>query len=149
MNDLLIREGSIDDAEIVARYVTQLGYPTTAAEMEERLSIMLARGDYVLLLAETSGRVVGMVGAYLTLGLELSGFCGRLTGMFVDEAWRGRGIGRSLMKAVEVWLESRGASLLLITSGSHRHQAHAFYRHLGYQETGLRFAKQLGKPGHD
>lgn len=149
MGELLIREGRIDDADIIARFVTQLGYPTMAAEMGDRLRTMLARDDYALLLAEDSGRVVGMVGAYLTLALELSGFCGRLTGMFVEEAWRERGIGRSLMNAVEAWLESRGASLVLITSGSHRHQAHVFYRCLGYQETGLRFAKQLGQPGHD
>jgi hypothetical protein len=47
------------------------------------------------------------------------------------------------MQAVEDWLVEHGASLSLITSGLHRGAAHTFYQRLGYQQTGLRFAKRL------
>jgi hypothetical protein len=40
-----------------------------------------------------------------------------------------------------VWLIERAR--MSIASGSHRKESHQFYRHLGYAETGLRFAKPL------
>jgi GNAT superfamily N-acetyltransferase len=143
MNKVFIRQATLSDAPSIARLVTQLGYQTTPAQMEGRLQAILARPEYVLFLAEANHTVVGLVGAYLTLGLELDGPYGRLGGLVVDEGWRGRGIGRLLLEAVEVWLKGCGASLLLITSGLHRTDAHGFYRHLGYAETGLRFAKKI------
>ena len=143
MDNVFIRAAALSDAPSVAQLVSQLGYQTTVAQMESRLQAMLARPEYVLFLAETNHTVVGLVGAYLTLGLELDGPYGRLGGLVVDEGWRGQGIGRMLLEAVEGWLKGRGASLLLITSGKHRLEAHTFYRHLGYAETGLRFAKSL------
>ena len=143
MHNVFIRQAALSDAPSVARLVSQLGYQTTAAQMESRLPAMLARPEYVLFLAETDHTVVGLAGAYLTLGLELDGPYGRLTGLVVDEGWRGQGIGRMLLEAVEGWLKELGASLLLITSGLHRAEAHEFYRHLGYAETGLRFAKKI------
>ena len=143
MDKVFIRTATLSDAPSVAHLVSQLGYQTTAAQMESRLQAMLARTEYVLFLAETNHTVIGLVGAYLTLGLELDGPYGRLGGLVVDEGWRGQGIGKRLLGAVEGWLKRRGASLLLITSGLHRAEAHGFYRHLGYEETGLRFAKKI------
>ena len=143
MDNVFIRQAALSDAPSIAQMVTQLGYQTTAAQMENRLQAMLAHPEYVLFLAETDHTVVGLVGAYLTLGLEIDGPYGRLTGLVVDEGWRGQGIGRMLLEAVEDWLKECGASLLLITSGLHRAEAHGFYRHLGYEETGLRFAKKI------
>ena len=138
-----IRQATLSDVSAVARLVTQLGYPTSAIQMEGRLQAMLARPDYVLFLAEADHIVVGLAGAYLTLGLEIDNPYGRLTGLVVDEGWRGQGIGRLLLETVEDWLKQRGAPLLLITSGLHRAEAHEFYRHLGYDKTGLRFAKKI------
>ena len=143
MDKVFIRTATLSDAPSVAHLVSQLGYQTTAPQMESRLQAMLARPEYVLFLAETNHTVIGLVGAYLTLGLELDGPYGRLGGLVVDEGWRGQGIGRMLLDAVEGWLKGRGASLLLITSGLGRAEAHRFYRHLGYEETGLRFAKKI------
>lgn len=143
LNDLVVRDARLSDASAVAGLVTQLGYPTTGEEMALRLGAILARPEHILLLAETGSKVVGLVGAYLTLGLELSGPYGRLTGLVVDEAWRGQGIGKGLMQAIENRLKAQGAGISLITSGLHRKEAHAFYRHLGYMQTGLRFAKRL------
>lgn len=143
MDKVTVRQATPSDASSVAHLVTLLGYSSTAEQMEGRLQAMLARPEYVLFLAEVEPTVVGLVGAYLTLGLELDRPYGRLTGLVVDEGWRGQGIGRLLLETVEGWLKERGASLLLITSGLHRVEAHEFYRHLGYKQTGLRFAKKV------
>ena len=138
-----VREARLEDAPAIAALVAQLGYPTPPAEMKARLAVLLARPDHVIFVADVSGSVVGLVGAYLVEALEFTGAYGRLTGMVVDEKWRGRGIGRLLMERIERWLREQGARMLILTSGNQRAEAHRFYRRLGYTETGLRFAKLL------
>lgn len=111
--------------------------------MTERLRQLSARSEYITLVAEVSGEVVGMVGACLGPALEFDGTYGRLTGLIVDESWRGRGVGKLLMNEIESTLRQRGASVLTLTSGKHRSAAHGFYKAIGYEETGLRFVKRL------
>ena len=111
--------------------------------MSERLQTLLAHPDYMTLVAEISEQIVGIVGVFVGHALEFSGPYGRLTGIAVDSEWRGRGIGRMLMETAEDRTREKGARMLTLTSGSHRREAHSFYRALGYEETGLRFVKQL------
>jgi GNAT superfamily N-acetyltransferase len=143
MNDLAIREAKTTDAADLARLVSQLGYPSTEQDMAERLEALAGQPEYVLFVAEESGRIVGLVGAFLGYALEFNGPWGRLMGLVVDEPFRGRGIGRRLMERIEGWLRDHGATRLTLTSGKQRAEAHRFYRRLGYEETGLRFVKRL------
>jgi GNAT superfamily N-acetyltransferase len=143
MNDLAIRPAKKTDAADLARLVSQLGYPSTEQDMAERLGALAGQPEYVLFVAEASGRIVGLVGAFLGYALEFNGPWGRLMGLVVDEPFRGRGIGRRLMERIEAWLRDHGATRLTLTSGKQRTEAHRFYRRLGYEETGLRFVKRL------
>ncbi len=143
MNDYSIREAKLTDAPTIARLVTQLGYPTSPSEMENRLQILLAHSDYITFVAEVSSIVVGLVGAYIGYAIESTGTYGRLTGLVVDEQWRGRGIGKMLMGRIERCLREQGTTLIVLTSGKQRAEAHRFYQTLGYDETGVRFVKRL------
>jgi len=138
-----IRPAVLDDSAAIAGLVAQLGYPTTVSEMKTRLESLLADPEYVTFVAESSGRIIGLIGAYLSPALEYNGVHGRLTGLVVDEAHRGDGVGKALLDRIESWLRERGAAMVTLTSGKQRAEAHKFYRHLGYDETGLRFAKKL------
>ena len=146
MTTVTIRNVQEADAAAVAALVSQLGYETTAEAMHKRLEAILASPDNVNLLADAAGHPVGLVGARLGHALEFDEPYGRLTGLVVDESWRGRGLGRQLMEEIESRLREMGATVLILTSGSHRKEAHAFYARVGYSETGLRFAKQLKPP---
>jgi GNAT superfamily N-acetyltransferase len=143
VTDIRIREARPSDSPDLARLVTQLGYPTDAGEMAERMEALASRPEYALFVAEASGRAIGLVGAFLGYALEFSGSWGRLMGLVVDEPFRGRGIGARLMERMEGWLREHGASRLTLTSGSQRADAHRFYRRLGYEQTGFRFTKRL------
>ena len=70
--------------------------------------------------------VVGLVGAYIGYALESTETYGRLTGMVVDEQYRGKGVDRLLMERIESSLLERGVKRLFLTSGSHRTEAHDF-----------------------
>ena len=143
MNQCTMREARITDSDSISTLVGQLGYPASPSEMTERLKILLAHADYMTLVAETSNQVVGMIGVYTGHAFEFSGTYGMLTGVAVDSDWRGRGIGRLMMETLESRLKERGTRILIVTSGIQRNEAHLFYKALGYEQTGLRFAKQL------
>ena len=68
---------------------------------------------------------------------------GRITALVVDVEQRKGGVGRALVTAAEQALTRSGCGLLEITSHQRRVDAHAFYKHLGYEQTSVRFAKIL------
>jgi ribosomal protein S18 acetylase RimI-like enzyme len=59
-----------------------------------------------------------------------------------DEA-QGKGIGKMLVEAAERRFREQGCELVEVTSNDRRTAAHAFYRHMGYERTSIRFAKDL------
>jgi GNAT superfamily N-acetyltransferase len=133
----------IADAATLAELVSVLGYPTTPTQMRERLAALTARLDYVTPVACWNDQVVGLTGAFLHLAIEHDRPVARLTGLVVHQDWRGRGVGALLMKHLEEWAHQQGAMAITLTSADHRHEAHEFYRHIGYEQTGVRFTKRL------
>lgn len=123
--------------------MAELGYPSTADEITDRLRPILAHGDYLVAVAVQEGSVVGAVGAFVGLYLEMNGRYGWVVALSVAEGHRGRGIGARLLAHAESWLRARGAVTCIVNSSTRRIDAHRFYGHNGYGVTGLRFCKEL------
>jgi ribosomal protein S18 acetylase RimI-like enzyme len=68
---------------------------------------------------------------------------GRITAIAVLPDTRGTGAGRALVEAAEAHFVAKGIARLEVTSGENHAAAHPFYRHLGYTDQGIRFAKSL------
>jgi GNAT superfamily N-acetyltransferase len=66
-----------------------------------------------------------------------------LSALVVSGDCRGGGVGRALVEAAEQELQRRGCALVEVTSNVQREDAHAFYKHLGYELTSHRFKKEL------
>ena len=143
MADISIRPFAEGDLLAVAALVTALGYPTTSNQMRGRMERIARHPDHATFVATADGRVVGMVGAFVTPSYEHDAPTGRLTAMIVAESARGTGIGRQLVAAAEAWVRDRGARLMMLNSHNRREGAHAFYEKLGYGETGKRFVREL------
>jgi GNAT superfamily N-acetyltransferase len=138
-----IRPAVPADASRTADLLTQLGYPSSAAEVEERLARILADEQYGTFVAEIDRTVVGVVGIRVGSYYEKNGLYAHLLVLVVDERQRGSGAGRALVEAAERWALERKARAVLVNSGIQRRDAHRFYERLGYRTTGVRLVKEL------
>jgi GNAT superfamily N-acetyltransferase len=139
----VIRPATDRDAAAIAELVGQLGYPADASEVIPRLEHLRDFPATIVLVAEVDGRVVGVITGQVMPSIHSTPPVAWLTTLVVADDCHGRGIGRELTHAVEAWARAKGAARISLTSGKHRHAAHAFYEHLGYERTGVRLTKAL------
>ena len=139
-----VRRAGAADAAAIAGLLTHLGYRTTPEAAAARLDRLSERSE--ALVALTDGEVVGLATVHRTNVLEWDEPACRLMAMMVREDHRGLGVGAALVAASERLAAGWGCPRLELTSGNHRPAAHAFYRHMGYEETSRRFVKPL-RPG--
>lgn len=119
------------DACRIAELCVQLGYPSSAIEVERRLGYILKNKNHALFVAEyTGGLVVGWahVHQYALPYVELTADVG---GVIVDENYRRQGIGRKLVASIEQWARENGGTVV-IRSNVTRKESHRFYEAAGY-----------------
>ncbi len=126
-----------------------LGYPLSAPLIAERIPALGALDQTgTILVAVRESRVLGFATLHATPVLHRPTAVGRITGIAVLPEAQGTGVGRLLVDAAEQWVAEIGLRRIEVTSGPTHLTAHAFYRHLGYEEQGVRFAKPI-IPRHD
>lgn len=147
-NALEIREATEADAAALAPLLAVLGYETTPDVLRQRLATFRVAdpSGRVLAAFDADGRALGFLTLHHTPVLHRPTAVGRITALAVDEAAQGRGVGRQLVAAAEDVCREAGLARIEVTSGLSHVPAYDFYRHLGYADHGLRFAKALS-PG--
>ena len=135
MEQVEIRHASVNDVISLADLSTQLGYFSSSQQVSDRLAVILRSSEHVVLVGcLPNGVVVGWVHAFIALRIESDPFS-ELGGFVVTEQYRGRGIGRALLMAVEGWVRSRGIKKLRVRVRSTRHDAQVFYQRSGFSRT--------------
>jgi ribosomal protein S18 acetylase RimI-like enzyme len=104
--------------------------PATFADLADIAGCFLHAGGEFLV-AEQDGHVVGM-GGIRPSGRRRA----EVLRVRVHPATRRRGVGRALMAALEQRAEQLGMRELHLDTATNQPEAVAFYRSLGYQETG-------------
>ena len=138
-----VRNATAADSEQVARLVSALGYPSSSAQMFHRLEGILADEDYATVVAYDGEQIVGFIGTRVGLRYEGDGYYGQIMALAVAPGYQRRGIGRLLLHAAESMLIPRGVSVLVVTSGNQRADAHAFYEKNGFTFTGRRYTRDV------
>jgi len=138
---MLIRRLTSSDATVAAPLMAELGYPTTADAFAERFDALCTSAYNAVLVAEAQGSIVGLVSVHSFEMLHRPGRLGRITALVVASSARGHGVGTRLLKAAEDHLQNCGCTVLEVTSGDQRADAHAFYAARGYHEKRVRFVK--------
>src|SRR5271155_4299858 len=144
-----IRQAQMGDAESLAALATQLGYPSTAAEIGARLRNILPDPAHAVFVAEAQGAGArGFAHVHATIALE-SGARAELLGLVTDAALRSRGMGALLVAEAERWARAKGIETLCVRCNVVRADAHRFYERLGFQssKTQKYFRKSLTTSG--
>ncbi|MBR6403743.1 MAG: GNAT family N-acetyltransferase [Eubacterium sp.] len=139
-----VRYVNVDDAEDVCRICCDdLGYQCDKYLVKERIS-QLDTAREAVFVAVADDRVVGYIHVekYNTLYFEPMA---NILGLAVSWTYRKKGIGKLLINRAEKWSVDNEIALMRLNSGSSRHDAHEFYRHLGYgsEKEQIRFVKRI------
>jgi GNAT superfamily N-acetyltransferase len=137
-----IREAKPADAARIVELIHQLGHDIDEKSVRKNLARLKEAGELPLVVTLEKA-IVGLIGRHLMMTVHRPAPVGRIPILVVAEEARGRGIGRMLLKAAEDWMRDKGCKLVEVTSNDRRTAAHAFYRHMGYERTSIRFAKTL------
>ena len=127
-----LRPAAMADAPQLAELCGQLGYPSTAAEVEARLRAIPAGDEHAIFVAENSeGKLVGCIHVFLMHAVEIDTQA-EILGLVVDGDCRSMGVGKSLLAGAEEWARERGVRIIGLRSNVIRERAHAFYEREGY-----------------
>lgn len=139
---LEVRPAKPDDAAAAAALINLLQHEIDETRLKRNLGQLIKTGEPPLI-ATLDKQVVGLCGVHKMVAIHRPVPVGRVTILVVAERARDKGIGRRLVEAAEKWCRDQGCGILEVTSNDRLTPAHAFYRHLGYERTSLRFAKTL------
>ncbi|HTT30006.1 MAG TPA: GNAT family N-acetyltransferase [Solirubrobacteraceae bacterium] len=141
-----IRLAALRDADAIAPLLGQLGYPTTADELSERVERLADRPDGEVLVAELDGEVVGLAAYQLIDVIERPDPQCRITALVVDDRYRRRGVAYALLHTIEETARDFACFRLEVTTHPDRADALAFYRAAGFDERPHRLVKPLPEP---
>lgn len=143
MKEAVIRHALKNDAAEIAHLLGELGYPAPAAEVESRLLEVETNPEDAVFVAENEGRVVGCLSLHIMPYFTLGSLVCRITALVVISSMRGRGIGKNLVRAAELYAQEKGCSAIEVTSADYRSRAHEFYTSLDYPRTSVKFFKSI------
>lgn len=131
--EIFIRKILPEDAKAVTVLSKQLGYNLSIAETSEYIKAILSSPDNSAYITSDSDKVVGWIHAFIALRIESNPFI-EIGGLVVDEAYRGKGIGKALINKVKDWCAEKNILTLRLRSNTKRTDAHQFYQRFGFTE---------------
>jgi RimJ/RimL family protein N-acetyltransferase len=143
---VFIREVSFDDAEGLQQYASKLFaerlpglYERPAPSLDDERAYVashLTRDNSTLLAAFVDGRVAGLAGI-LGRDLPQESHVG-MVGVSVDQDFRGRGVGTSLLTALLEWAPRHDLIRVEIEAFANNPRAIELYERLGFAREGVR-----------
>ena len=148
-----VREAGADDVAAVAAAVESLllelgGRRPERSVLETEVRALLddpAGGS--VLIAEADGEIVGVLSASWQRAIHVPGVYATIQDLWVDGAWRSRGVGAELVEAVASQARARGVSRLEVGLPRETFAAIAstqsFYERSGFEHLGPRMRRLL------
>lgn len=130
----MIREAEPADAGALQRlYELLVPHNPRIRVLPERLARLRGDAANFCFVDEREGQVVGTVLLHLCpdVMFEERPYA-LLENLVVDPGARGRGSGRALLEHAERVCREHGCTKVMLLSGAHRTEAHAFFERLGY-----------------
>ncbi|MGY0413927.1 GNAT family N-acetyltransferase [Staphylococcus sp. mip270_02] len=122
-----------------------LGYPTIAENLFNRLKKIYSHEDYYLLLLIKDDVIIGLSGMCKMMFYEKNDEYMRILAFVINSNCRGKGYGTILLKESEMLATQLGCKAITLNSGNRkeRDNAHSFYKNNGFENKASGFSKQI------
>lgn len=137
-----IREISEEDAELVTRLSTQLGYESNIEQTLIRIRQIIKSNENCAFIAVVDHQITGWIHGFYTLRIESDAFV-EIGGLIVDETYRNLKIGKQLIESVNLWAKARQVKKLKVRCNTKRTESHKFYEYLGFKENKQQIAFEM------
>ena len=137
-----IRAAKPADASALTKLINLLGHEIDEKAVRKNIT-QLAKAELAPLVATLDKAVIGLCGIHRMVTIHRPTPVGRITILVVAETAQDNGIGRMLVEEAERLLKQAGCQIVEVTSNDRLGAAHAFYRHMGYERTSIRFMKNI------
>ena len=117
------------------RKLPKYGYITLQKTLED-----VSKQDGVFYVAVANNTIVGFIAVILPGYSEYEAFAvypvkrGRIIELYVDSAYREKGVGTKLMQAAEKYLKDKGCEFIRLVVLVPNVNAHNFYKKLGFED---------------
>lgn len=147
--EVIIRHAHSGDAEAMAGLLGELfaiedDFVIDADKQILGLQLLLQNSDSTVLVAETSGRVIGMVSMQCLISTAVGEKVGWIEDMIVTADCREQGFGRLLLRAMIEESERLGYGRLSLGADRRNEQALAFYRTFGFEMGNMGLMYKIG-----
>jgi GNAT superfamily N-acetyltransferase len=151
-NPVNIRPAVPEDLDSLVALLTELfaleADFTSDIDRQRRGLMLMLRPDErrTVQVADIDGHVVGMATAQGVISTAEGGEAAWVEDVVVAAPFRGQGIGRRLLHALEGWARMRGISRLQLVADRDNHAAKACYDQCGWQATHLECLRRTLSP---
>jgi len=149
MNNILIRRVIKSDIATVSKLAIELIDSVKNSEgiardvLSENSRNALTNPNSYILVAETEGKVIGFISFMTRKTIVHSGPCGLIDELVVSKRHRRKGVGKELIKAAVEECKKLRCCEVEVSTESTNVNAREFYKHCGFEETGVIFEKHL------
>jgi len=128
-----IRKAALSDSLSITNLCIQLGYEVTEDIIIQRLQKITYDDNTVIYVAIQNSVIIGWIQISIRSAIE-SGELPEITGLVVDESFRGNGVGKKLVAKAEEWAKSLGYKSIKVRTNILRTETHLFYKKIGFEE---------------
>lgn len=124
--------------DLLIRFFREEAFDTPDEVIRRHTAVMAGLDNCGLFVAESEGIAIGVATISLEFGIEF-GWGAEMGDLYVLPEWRGKGLSRRIVLAIEDFLKSRGASFYQVTVTPYAQEAHdlrTFYDRLGFDSAG-------------
>lgn len=118
-------------------FALEQDFKSDARKQRQGLELLLQSRQAHIVVAESSGQVIGMASLQLVISTAEGAASGWIEDVVVDPAWRGQGIGGRLLDYLADWAEGKGVTRLQLLADCNNHPALDFYASKGWLQTAL------------
>ena len=139
-----IREARLSDSTFIFGFICSLEGTEFDYIVFQRIFIEnLENKHNIYLVAFANKEPVGFLSCHSQLLLHHNGRIGEIQELYIDNNFRSKRIGQTLLYQLEIIAIQRGFSGLEVTSNKKRLQAHRFYKKNGFKDTHIKFTKDI------